>query len=74
MSIIDTFTLEQKDTYKKIEKLNEIVKDSFDPTKFVLNEKVVEAMEEINSLQKKCKHIWHENVCVVCGKVWEAGL
>lgn len=68
MSILDTFSKEQKETYCKIRDLEDELVSSVDLTVFVLNPRVGEIQNELDELRAHCDHIFMDNVCVVCGR------
>ena len=62
------FTLEQKETYTAIHDLEEKLMLSVQPDIFILNPETVRLRKEIEEYRSKCKHVWEDGYCAVCGK------
>ncbi len=57
--------IERKD---RIDFLNKQIEEILSPSKFTLNNVVLELQREIGKLQDECNHKYHEGFCEYCYK------
>lgn len=68
MSLYDTFTVVQKDTFNRLTKLERELREAIDPSIATLNKQVGAILAEIDAVQDECQHRFEDGVCVVCGR------
>lgn len=54
---------------ERIDFLNKQIEEFLSPSKFTLNNVVLEMQREIWELQKKCKHEYEDGYCIYCYKM-----
>ena len=57
-----------KEIQDKINFNNKKIKESLDPSVFILQEEVAELLDENEKLRKICPHEFENNKCIYCGQ------
>lgn len=58
----------QEEIKKQIDFNNEKIASLLDPTKFTLNQDVLNLINQNEELQKQCNHIYKNKKCIYCYK------
>lgn len=56
------------DIKEQIDRNNKLIEDLLKPNQFTLNNSVAQLLLEIDALQARCPHEYHEGYCIYCYK------